>query len=364
MIITHTLPSIACAKEQKVWRVIYVEGGSYTDYQQIFAGTIRGLAKLGLIPNGNVPVPKGTESTKGMWDWLVANANGGRIEFLPDGHYSAEWDEKQRAANKKAILARNDVDMIFAFGTWAGRDFATDEHSIPTFSMSVTDAVDAGIVASVEDSGRDHVHAQLEPGRYYRQLATFHDIFKFKRLGVPFEDSPEGRSSIAMPEIERSAQELGFTIVPCTAQFNVPDLDLAADNLLQCLETLSEKTDALYLTVTAGMQGHRMVDLLQPAIKNSLPTFSQSGPNETELGVLMSLAQASFDDVGLFEANAIASVINGAKPRDVNQVFEGPLGLAINLRMAMLIGWDPSFDVLAAVDTIHRQIKNTEQQKD
>lgn len=346
------------------WRVIYVEGGPYTDYQQIFAGTIRGLAKLGLIPDGNVPVPAGSESTRGMWEWLVKNASGGRIQFLADGYYSADWNADNRAANKEAILKRirerGDVDMIFTFGTWAGLDMANNEHAVPTFCMSITDAVDAGIVKSVQDSGFDHVHAQLEPGRYERQLAMFHDIFGFKRLGVPYDNSPEGRSSIALPVIERTAAELGFTIVPCAADFDVPDLDQSFSNLKQCVDTLSKTSDALYLTVNTGMQRGRMVELLQPAIKSGIPTFSQSGPDETRLGVLLSLAQASFDDVGAFEADAVAKVMAGAKPRDVSQVFEGPLGLAINLRMAMLIGWNPPFEVLAAVDEIHQQIQNAE----
>lgn len=360
------LPARAAAPEAnaRVWRVAYIEGGPYTDYQQILAGTVRGLARLGLIPDGNVPVPQGTESTREMWQWLTAHANGGRIEFLADGYYTADWDPARRAANRAELLRRirerGDVDMIFAYGTWAGLDMATDDHAVPTFSMSVTDAVGAGIVKSVEDSGHDHVHAQLEPGRYERQLAVFHDVFKFKRLGVPFDDTPEGRASIAMPVIERTAAELGFTVVPCPARFDVPDLDVAFGNLLQCVETLSRTSDAVYLTVNTGMQGKRMVELLQPVIRAGVPTFSQSGPEETKLGVLLSLAQASFDDVGLFEAEAVQKVINGAKPREVSQVFEGPLGLAINLRMAMLIGWNPPFDILAAVDEIHQQIQNAE----
>lgn len=361
----HDSPRDPAAAAAKVWRVAYIEGGPYTDYQQILAGTVRGLARLGIIPDGNVPVPQNSESTREMWQWLADHASGGRLQFIADGYYSADWNPDRRTANRDALLKRlrekGDVDMVFAFGTWAGLDTANDQHKVPTFSMSVTDAVGAGIVKSVQDSGFDHVHAQLEPGRYERQLAVFHDVFHFKRLGVPFDDSPEGRASIAMPVIEKSARELGFTIVPCPTRLDVPDLDLAFDNLRQCVETLSTTSDAIYLTTNTGMQGKRMVELLQPVIRAGIPTFSQSGPEETKLGVLLSLAQASFDDVGMFEAEAVSRVLSGAKPREVSQVFEGPLGLAINLRMAMLIGWNPPFEILAAVDEIHQQIRNAEQ---
>lgn len=350
----------AAPNSHKKWRVIYVEGGPYTDYQQIFAGTVRGLAKLGLIVNGDVPVPANSESTREMWTWLCANAGGDRMEFLPDGYYSANWDEKLRVSNKADIMRRiherGDVDIILAFGTWAGQDMATGEHAVPTFSMSVTDAVDAGIVASAADSGRDHVHAQVEPGRYERQVAIFHDVFKFKRLGVVYEDTPDGRSSSGIPAVEKAARELDIELVPCTTTLNLPDLDQSFENLRRCVENLSTQCDAIYLTVNTGMQGHRIRELLQPIIAAGIPSFSQSGPGETKLGVLMSLAQTDFDDVGLFEANAVAKVLDGAKPRDVNQIFEGPLGLAINLKMAMLIGWNPPFEILAAVDEIHQQI--------
>lgn len=353
-------PADASSQTHKKWRVAYVEGGPYTDYQQIFAGTVRGLAKLGLIENGDIPVPSNSESTREMWGWLCANAGGDRLEFLPDGYYSANWDEKLRASNKADIMRRiherGDVDIIFAFGTWAGQDMATDEHSVPTFSMSVTDAVDAGIVASAEDSGRDHVHAQVEPGRYERQVAIFHDVFKFRRMGVVYEDTPDGRSSSGIPAVEKAARELGIELVPCTTTLNLPDLDQSFENLRRCVESLSTRCDAIYLTVNTGMQGQRIKELLQPIIAAGIPSFSQSGPGETRLGVLMSLAQTDFDDVGLFEANAVAKVLDGAKPREVNQIFEGPLGLAINLKMAMLIGWNPPFEILAAVDEIHQQI--------
>ena len=75
--------------EEKVWRVLYVEGGPFSNYQQTLAHTARGLEKLGLIDNGQVAIPDGTESTVAMWQWLADNARG-RVKFLRDGHYSAD----------------------------------------------------------------------------------------------------------------------------------------------------------------------------------------------------------------------------------------------------------------------------------
>ena len=203
---TQTVQEKAPAHPAKKWRVAYIEGGGYTDYQRILAATAKGLAELGVIADGDVPIPEKTDDTRPIWDWLAEHAGGDRLVFLKDGYYSANWDAAQRAANRKALLDRirekGDVDMIFAFGTWAGLDMATADISVPVFSMSVTDAVQAGIAKSLKDSGRDNLHAQIDPERYKRQIAVFHDIFGFKKMGIPYEDTPEGRSDVSLAAIE------------------------------------------------------------------------------------------------------------------------------------------------------------------
>ena len=101
------LPAIYASAEpasvpaaDKVWRVIYVEGGPFSNYQQTLAHTARGLQKLGLISNGQVKIPKNSESASDMWLWLADNARG-RISFMRDGFYSAEWDNTARQAIKE-----------------------------------------------------------------------------------------------------------------------------------------------------------------------------------------------------------------------------------------------------------------------
>ena len=344
--------------EEKTWRVLYVEGGPFSNYQQTLAQTARGLEELGLIDNGQVAVPADTESTAAMWQWLADNADG-RIKFLRDGHYSADWDTSARQHIKEAVIDRvrnrKDVDMIIAMGTWSGLDMSSEDLGIPVFSMSVTDAVSAGIVKSAEDSGKNNVHAQLEPGRFRRQISMFHEIFHFKKLGVPFEDTPEGRNTAAMDEIEQTAADLGIELVLRSAPLDLPDADQAFRNLKQCVEELSKESDAIYLTYTSTPM-EKIPELMTPIIEAGLPSFAQAGPQLVEYGVLMSLAQASFADIGQFEADAMAAVIHGKKPREVNQIFEPELGLAINLKTAMRIGWNPPLEILAAVDEIYQQI--------
>ncbi len=359
-------PSLAQKhSESPKWRLLYIEGGPYIDFPFIFNATIDGLHALGLIEN-KYPYPITHErDTQKVWKWLSENAGGDYIEFVDDAFYTGDWDDGKRVKNKSDILERikthNDIDIILTFGTAAGLDMATDEHNIPTLSMSVTDAVQAGIIQSTEDSGLDHVHGQVEIGRYERQLSIFYDIFKFKKLGVPVPNTEEGKASVAYGDIVRVAEKLDFDVVPCEMEI-FDNEDMVFNNLHQCIDTLSKSSDAIYMTTTAGMQWDKMSTLLEPIIHAGIPSFSQSGLMETKLGVLMSVAQNSFANEGMHGAEAVLGVIEGASPRSLPQVFEGPLGLAINLEMAILIGWMPSFEVLATADIVYQEIFSVEEE--
>lgn len=345
------------------WRLIYIEGGPYIDFPHIFCATIDAMHTLGLIDHKYPYEVTNENSSREIWNWLSKNAGGDYIEFVNDGFYSSNWDADRRIENKNAILDRiktkNDIDIILTFGTGAGRDLATNEHHIPTLSMSVTDAVQAGIIKSVQDSGLDHVHGQVEIGRYERQVSIFHDVFNFKKLGVPVPDTDEGKASIAYKDIIKTSEALGFEIVPCEISF-LSEGDIAFTGLLQCIETLSKDSDAIYMTTNTGMQWDKMPALLKPIIDAGIPSFSQSGLMETKLGILMSIAQSSFASEGIHGAATIKMLLEGTKPRDIGQVFEGPLGIALNLEMARLIGWNPPFEILVAVDIIYKNIDTIE----
>ena len=71
----------------------------------------------------------------------------------------------------------------------------------------------------------------------------------------------------------------------------------------------------------------------------------------------MSISKASFKYVGQFYAETLAKILNGAKPRQLDQIFEGPPKIAINLKTAEVIGYDPPVDVLGAADEIYQEIE-------
>jgi len=347
----------------KKWRIGYLEGGPYVNYQLYLKEIVGALGDIGWIEKTTVPSQKDPEDTSGMWAWIAANIRSKYIQFVADAYWSARWDKNLRKKLKARILRRlnqkKDIDFMIAMGTWAGQDLANNDHSVPTTVASCSDACAAHIVKSVEDSGYDHLHARLDPRRYERQVKIFHDIIGFKRLGVAYEDSVAGRSYAAIDDIEKVATERGFEIVRCYSLDDVPDRKLADESLVKCHKKLAPKIDAMYLTVQNGMNLKNLPLLLAPLSEYKIPTFSQAGSREVKYGVLLSLATAStsFKYAARFHAEIMAKIFNGAKPRDLEQVYESPPKIAINLITAQTIEWDPPVDILGAADEIYQEVE-------
>jgi ABC-type uncharacterized transport system substrate-binding protein len=342
----------------KRWRVGYYEGGQYTDYEIILKAIVRGLIDLGWVEPLKMD-PANNPEAGGFWRYLAANAKSRYIEFVADAYYApGNFDPSQRAAVKAKVLERlngGDIDLMLAFGTWAGQDLANRQHRVPTVVASTSDPIGSGIVASALDSGLDHLHAKVEPGRYQRQVALFHDFFGFKKLGVVYEDSREGRTFGGIDAVEETAKQRGFEIVRCNTPFNGVTRKQAEEGIVRCYNEIAKSADAVYITVHQGVTLDSMERLLAPLIAAKIPTFSMNGTNEVKHGVLMSLSQAGFSDVGRFHAETIARIFNGAKPRDLEQRWYAPAKLAINLETARLIGYQPNVDTMLAADQVYER---------
>jgi ABC-type uncharacterized transport system substrate-binding protein len=359
---TPTFSTFPKKNGDKKWKIAYYEGGEYIDYKGELIATIKGLMESGWIEHSDIPEDKG-ESTKITWDWLSSKAKSNYLQFLKDGHYSAEWDDAVRKKMAGNIIDRlnqkKDIDLMIAMGTWAGKDLSNNLHKTPTLVLTASDAVSSGIIKSIEDSGFDHVNAHVDPMRYERQIRIFHDIVKFKNLGVAYEDTVEGRSYASMEIIEKASKDLNFDIVRCHTKSDIADKDIAGESVIKCFEALAKQSDAIYVTLQGGVNSKTINKLVEIANFNKIPTFSQSGSDEVKEGFLLSQSHSGFKYVGVFHAHTMAKIFNGASPRQLTQIFEGPPKIAINLKTAEVIGFNPPMILLGAADEIYNSIGAT-----
>lgn len=347
----------------KKWRIGYYQGGDYGDYPLVLMSTIKGLMELGWIEKDEIPSPLDGKN-RSIWDWLATKAKSKYLEFVDDAFYTTNWTNYRRKEITEEIINRfsekKDIDLMFAFGTWAGQDLANNRHQIPTFVFSVSEPISAGIIKSVEDSGFDHVHSRIDPERYERQVRIFHDIIRFKRLGLVYDNTEAGRTYGAIEKVERVAKELNFKLVRCFAKAGVTRKRIAENNMIDCWKQLKGKVDAIYVTKHLGVQLRSIPELIMIANSARIPTFSQTGSEEVKYGFLLSIATASMDPLGRFHAEALGKVFNGAKPRQVGQFFESPQRIAINLETAEAIGYEPPVDVISAADEVYLEIQTPE----
>ena len=355
-------PTTPKTNNGKKWRIGYLEGGVFYSYGPYLHKVIKGLMELEWIEKAEIPAPEANGDTRGLWQWLAREAKSDTLEFLPDAHWSCNWDNAQRKETKIQLLNRlshkKDLDLMIAMGTWAGQDLANEQHVVPTVVMCTSNAIQSGIIKSAEDSGLDHVHALVNPTRYEKQIRLFHEATGFKKLGIAYEDSKVGRTYAAIEDTERVAKERNFEIVRCYSVSDVPSAAEAFKSLMKCHEQLAPRIDAMYLTIHNGNELKNLPMLLAPLLRHGIATFAMRSSEEVKYGVLMSLTTASTDYLGLFEAAVIARIFNGAKARSIVQVFEDPTTkVAINTAVAQRIGYDPPDWVLEMTDEVYTEIQ-------
>ena len=326
----------------KKWRIGYYEGGPYINYPVNLVTLVKGLNELGWMGTISIDERENSTDSRAVWDEL-SKAKSQYIQFVPDAYWSANWDKTVRVKNNENAIKRlqsGDIDFMIAMGTWAGQDLANNNHSVPTMVVSVSDPVASNIVKSAEDSGYNHVHAKCDPTRYINQIKLFHNMFSFKKLGIVYENTVEGRSYAAIADVEKVAKDRGFEIVKCEApNFSGVDEKEAIKAVIRCHEQLAPKVDAVYVTVHRGIVREYMPEIMAPLFKYKIPTFSMRGPEEVERGVLLSISRERFVSVGRYHAEIMAQIFNGAKPRELDQIFMDPKTIVVNIKTAEIIGY-------------------------
>ena len=347
----------------KKWRIGYFEGGPYANYQSILKAMIKSLMKSGWIQPETIPKCKDASETRTLWDFLSTKIQSDYLEFPSDAYWTSKWDDSERERLKHDIIKRlknnKDIDLMLAFGTWAGQDLANNQHSTPTMVLSASNAVRSGIIKSIEDSGFDHVQAWIDPEKSERQLRLFHEIIGFKRLGLAYEDDSDGRSYAAVEDVLKLSRELGFRVIECHLPLNVAGTANEEAELSDCYEQLATKIDSMYITDYAGLTKKNITKLLSPLFKHKVPMFAQTRYDLVKYGILMGAVRADFMADAEFYAKTFAKILNGAKPGNLAQKFESPLEIVINLESAKKIGFRFPLDILAGAFEIHATIENS-----
>jgi ABC-type uncharacterized transport system substrate-binding protein len=319
--------------------------------------------ELGWMQPIDLKTARDKDRTDKHWRTLATSTDSRYLEFVEAAYWSSQWDDSVRKERKAAclqLLKAKKLDFIIAMGTWAGQDLANNRHAVPVVGIDISDPLKSGVIVSTEDSGFEHVYVRCDPDREMRKLRVFHSLVGFKKLGIAYVDTSDGRAYAAVASIYKVAAERKFQVITCDAPVSDSDTKKCVDGLCRCHQKLAQQADAIFITTHRGMAIETMDKVLSPMFRHKIPTFSQRGVEEVEYGVLMSI---STPIIGLHHAKVIASIFNGVKPRDMDQILKDPLRIAINMETARKIGYTPPKNIFRITDAVYEKISTAAEGK-
>jgi ABC-type uncharacterized transport system substrate-binding protein len=340
------------------WRLGYCESESFITYNTTLVALVYGLQELGWVENleGFDQVAKSSDS-KQIWNWLASHQVSPYIEFVSDAFYNLRDPELEHESIINRLYTQKDLDLMLTMGAVAGILLSNSQHDTNIFVFAASNAVRSGIIASVEDSGKDNVWAHMDEQRFIRQTRAFYDIVQFKKLGMVYEDSDNARVYSAVNEIESLAAEKGFEIVRFHVQEprSPEEFPRYYQEVQEAYNQLAEQVDAVYVTI-ASLESEKLPELFQPFYEHKIPIFSQLGNIEVQNGALLTVSVMDETNIGRFGADNITKCLLGAKPRDLEQSFQSAPRITINAEVAKMIDFKFPFELVIVLDEAYQTI--------
>jgi ABC-type uncharacterized transport system substrate-binding protein len=328
----------ACAVEAtnqpgKKFRIGYIETNDFWAFSEIMNATKKSLDKMG---------------------WLS------RIEFPEDAIICTGWgtpDTKKILADKSAeLMARKDLDMIISAGTPpTAALLKANNGKTPIFAIGVSDPIKSKFVISAKDSGVDNFTARVVPERFTQMFTIFHEVVRFKKLGLIYSDSEDGRVFSNVDDARKTAQDLGFQVVEYK---QLKDTDTANECLKGINWLIQQGIDAFFQPAVTCFDWKKsdVKKILDTLTEHKIPVFAREGTLYVKAGALMGFSSIDFGPRGDFNAKKIIRIFQGEKPRSLPMVDGIPPKLSFNIRVAEEIGFNPPFVILGASDEIFKEI--------
>lgn len=338
-ILILSIPVLGHAQEVAVKRIGYLEAGHFWLFDRTFEAFRQALAARAAV----------------------------HVVYPPDGHHSSGWEPENMARlpeMAEALMRREDLDLIVGMGTAAVKALlAANNGRTPILGMGMADPVAAGVVRNSTDSGVDNFTCHVIADRWTTMFRVFHDVVRFRKLGILYQDTPEGRVYSALDDVHDVAAELGFDVA-AYGRLSSAETD---DECRQGLARLREEgMDAFFIGPLNcfDWESNDVAALLHMLNDWKIPTFARDGSDFVKSGALMGFSTWNFGPTGEFLANQAVAVLTGAMPRSVPMLDRMEPTIAINLETAVTIGFHFPLDVLVVADEIFEHTVRPDARKD
>lgn len=225
-------------------------------------------------------------------------------------------------------LVGEQVDLIFANSTPSAQAAKSATADIPIVFTSVTDAVGAELIASMEKPGANVTGTiDLHPDTIASTVAFLKDELGAKKVGTIY-NSGEPNSNSQVKQVKQALTDAGLKLEEASVA--------ASSEVRQATESLIGKVDALYI-ITDNTVVSSLESVIDVANANQLPLM---------VGELDSVARGglgaygfAYYDIG-YEAGqmAVQILLEGKSPGDIPAAYPANFKLAINKGAADALG--------------------------
>jgi len=295
------------------------------------------------------------EACQGFQDYL--NERGVHADFILR-------DAGQTKEALPGILAEarsEDVDLILSWGTsvtlgiegtLSQLDDPAFNHEIPGVFMIVADPVGAGIVESLDRTGRGNLTGTYNRVPEAVNIETIRSYLPgFKRLGLLY-NSDEENSVLKRDEIAALTEALDFELIAREIPLDSEGEPRTEEIAPRMKELKAAGVDFIYLGSSSFLRKHRDI-VTDAALDHGIPLLSPYEELVRESDALMSVAARYYDVGRLAGEQAARILVDGMSAGDLPVARMTNFAIVINMDVARKLKLFPPIDLLQIADTVN-----------
>lgn len=247
-----------------------------------------------------------------------------------DANYQIENAQNDTSANTTIAtnLVSSEVDLIFANSTPSAQAVASATSEIPIVFTSVTDAVSAELVQSMESPGGNVTGTvDTQPEAIPSTMKFLKDNLNATSVGMVF-NSGEQNSRAQVDRVKEEAAKIGIEIAEASVATSA--------EVKQATESLIGKVDALYI-ITDNTVVSALESVISVANDNQIPVMVGEFDSVARGG----LGAYGFDyfDIGYEAGEMAAQILSGEKtPADLPVQYPQNVKFVVNKDAADTLG--------------------------
>lgn len=270
------------------------------------------------------------------------------VRFKTDPSFDAGWETDRVAAALQSALSDPETDIILIVGLFstleAGREDLVLPKPVVAADLQFADVFRLPFAEQEDRSLKDNLSFTVVPHRVETDLRTFAEMLGFESLRVAMTP----RELELLPElasrIEGYERSLGIDISFVTAS-----------DREELLSAIGASVAPVYLTRLPQLSRSDRRQVLELLNSRQIPTFSQMGPTDVELGALATLMPDAGGQLIRRIALNLSRLIRGRSVSDLPVLLSVDSQLYINGRTAAAVGYSPDLETLVYAQILNRE---------